>query len=94
MFVKMQPDTPHSHRTKDENKNENGLVTNVGVTRGTLLQTAKAEIFYIERDEKLTTRLLLHSGSQRSYITDNLRELLKLKIIRSEGKFQLKHLNR
>ena len=72
--------------TKDENKNENGLVTNVGVTRGILLQTAKAEIFYIESDEKLTTRLLLDSGSQRSYITDNLRKPLKLKIIRTEGK--------
>ena len=58
----------------------------MGVTRGISLQTAKAEIFYIESDEKLTTRLLLDSGSQRSYITDNLRKPLKLKIIRTEGK--------
>ena len=70
--------------TKDENKNENGLVTHVGVPRGILLQTPKAEIFNIESDEKLTACLLLDSGTQRSYITDNLRKLLKLKTIRIE----------
>ena len=57
--------------TQDENKNENGLATYVGVSRGILLQTAKAEIFNIESDEKLTTRSLLDSGSQHSYITEN-----------------------
>ena len=70
--------------TKDENKIENGRVTHVGVSRGILLQTAKADIFNIESDEKLTTRLLLYSGSQRSSIADNLRKLLKLKTVRTE----------
>ena len=42
--------------TNDKNKSENSLVTHVGVTTGILLQTTEAEIFNIERDEKLTTR--------------------------------------
>ena len=70
--------------TKDENKNENDLVTHVGVCRGILIKTAKAEIFSIESDEKLTKRLLLDSGSQRSYIADTLRKRLKLKTVHTE----------
>ena len=64
--------------TKKENKNKNGLVIDVGVSKGILLQTAKADIFDTENDKKLTTHLLLDGGSQRSYITDNLRKNLKI----------------
>lgn len=45
---------------KDENKNENSLVTHVGVSREILLETAELEIFNIESDEKLTTPLMLN----------------------------------
>ena len=57
--------------TKGENKNENGFVTHVGVSRSILIQTLKKEIFNIESDKKLTRHLLLDSGSQRNYATDN-----------------------
>ena len=53
----------------------------MGVSRKILLQTARVEIFNIESDEKLTTLLLLDSGSQRSYITNSLRKILKLKTV-------------
>ena len=41
------------------------------VSRGVLLQTAKTKMFNIDSDEKLTTRLLLGSGSQRQLICNN-----------------------
>ena len=56
----------------------------MGVSRRILIQTAKEETFNIESDEKLTTRLLLDSGSEYTYITDNFRKLLKLKTKRTE----------
>ena len=58
--------------TKDENKNKNGLAAHVGVSSGILLKTAKAKLFNIKSDEKVATRLVLVSGSQRSYIEDNV----------------------
>ena len=55
---------------KDENKNGNSLVTRVGVSREILLESAELEIFNIESDEKLTTRLLLNrlvSGTDTAF---------------------------
>ena len=68
---KTQTETPCFICTKGENKNENGFVTHVGVSRSILIQTLKKEIFNIESDKKLTRHLLLDSGSQRNYATDN-----------------------
>ena len=56
----------------------------MGVSSGILLKTAKAKLFNIKSDEKVATRLVLDSGSQRSYIEDNVWKLLKLKTIRTE----------
>ena len=45
---------------------------------------ARANVSSCESKKDLTTRILFDSGSQRSYITQNLREKLNLKTIRTE----------
>ncbi|MEW8547947.1 MAG: aspartyl protease family protein, partial [Candidatus Thiodiazotropha sp.] len=58
-----------------------GANENVLISSGefVLMQTAKTEIRNPENDKSETVRLLLDSGSQRTYITENLAEKLKLK---------------
>ena len=45
-----------------------------------LMQTATAEVEDLQKSRKQTTRLLLDTGSQRSYITEQLAERLQLQI--------------
>ena len=52
-------------------------------TGSILLQTARTFAFRDNQDEKVPIRILFDSGSQRSYITDELRDKLGLKV---EGK--------
>ena len=61
------------------------MIAPVSVLKGSLLQTARAQICNIETEETLTTRILFDTGSQRTYITENLRKLLKLKTLRTEN---------
>ena len=60
------------------------LSTHVGVTNGILLQTAISPVFRSPTASCLTTRNLFDSGSQRSYITQSLRDKLGLKTVRKE----------
>ena len=45
-----------------------------------LMQTAKTDIKNPESDIKQETRILLDSGSQRTYITESLAKMLNLKL--------------
>ena len=77
---------------KDQEKNESSakstdnVVAHVGVLKGTLLQTAKGKVAGINTDETwTTTRILFDTGSQRTYLAENLRKHLKLETIRTEN---------
>ena len=49
-----------------------------------LLQTATSVVSNTNNSEKLTTNLIVDSGSQRSYISSELRQKLNLPKIRTE----------
>lgn len=49
-----------------------------------LMQTATVEVENLQKSKKVTTRLLLDTGSQRTYITNELAEKLRLPITGSE----------
>lgn len=49
-----------------------------------LMQTAKARIFNTNSDNVCLSRMLFDTGSQRSYISMNVRKRLKLKKVRTE----------
>ena len=48
------------------------------------MQTATVEVENLEKSRRVTTRLLLNTGSQRTYITNKLAEKLQLPITGSE----------
>ena len=54
-------------------------------SRSVLLQTATSEIFGSSCHNSVKTRLLFDTGSQRSYITTELKERLNLKCVRKEN---------
>ena len=76
----LKNDDPNSYQSSS-----NQVIAHAGVLKGSLLQTARAQICNIETEETLTTRILFDTGSQRTYITKNLRKLLKLKTLRTEN---------
>ena len=76
----LKNDDPNSYQSSS-----NQVIAHAGVLKGSLLQTARAQICNIETEETLTTRILFDTGSQRTYITENLRKLLKLKTLRTEN---------
>ena len=49
-----------------------------------LMQTSTVEVEDLRKSRKVTTRLLLDTGSQRTYITNELAEKLQLPITGSE----------
>ena len=68
---------------KDQEKNESSakstdnVVAHAGVLKGTLLQTAKGKVAGINTDKTwTTTRILFDTGSQRTYLTENLHKHL------------------
>ena len=75
-------------RPSNSSKSESGNVlegsTNICLTDGVLLQTALGKVCDREENSSQQTRFLFDSGSQRTYITEQLRRRLKLKRIRSE----------
>ena len=80
-----EPPNPTGNGT-DSNEQENTENTTTSVVRTrtkVLLQTAKAQA-YTMKGELITVRLLLDSGSQRSYITNHLIQRLQLKPTRRE----------
>ena len=71
--------TPHEVNALTEQSsspNENALISSGEFV---LMQTAKTEVRNPHNDRSMTVRLMLDSGSQRTYITENLAEQLNLK---------------
>ena len=71
--------TPHEVNALTEQSsspNENALISSGEFV---LMQTAKTEVRNPHNDRSVTVRLMLDSGSQRTYITENLAEQLNLK---------------
>jgi len=67
--------------------------TAIAMTRddGTvLLQTSKAHVYSRNADEKIELTLLFRNGSQRTYITEDLKKRLSLKVEGSD-KFKLEY---
>ena len=58
--------------------NENPTALYIGTSTPILLQTAKAVVFKPGQPGQLLARLILDSGSQRSYVTTRVREQLNL----------------
>ena len=52
------------------------------------LQTATTEAFSQGGKDSIPVRVLLDSGSQRSYITSHLKERLKLNPLRKESRYR------
>lgn len=66
----------------DEKDDEGfGVVPHVYSNKTVLLQTAKAALFGFDNKRNCTTRILSDTGSQRCFITKNLRNHLKLKTV-------------
>ena len=64
---------------KDESfaKSTDNVVAHAGVLKGTLLQTAKGKVAGINTDKTWTTTgTLFDTGSQRTYLTENLHKHL------------------
>ena len=59
-------------------------VAHVDTSGSILLQAAKGELCDIGEIKSITTRILLVSGIQRTYINSDLKEKLKLGTLRSE----------
>ena len=71
---------------KDSNNDDHGTThtTHSNISSDILLQTAKCFISNLEEEKGGLTRLMFDSGSQRSYITEDLRKRLNLKTLRKE----------
>jgi len=63
---------------------ENNEALSTPGTGGILMQTAKAHVLDTNADNVCLSRILFDTGSQRSYISANVRQKLKLKTIRTE----------
>ena len=77
---------------KDPEKNESSakstdnVVVHVGVLKGSLLQTARGKVAWINTDQTWTTTwILFDTGSQCTYLTENLCKHLKLETVRTEN---------
>ena len=72
------------NKVEERRSDISDIVTQVNVTVHILLQTAKAELKNTFSSEKVWSRLMFDSGSQRSYVSSKVREKLKLKTLRTE----------
>ena len=70
--------------SSDDSKGANNVSTNISVSDGVLLQTASGEVTSPDGCNRLRTRFLFDSGSQRSYVTEQVSKRLNLKAVRSE----------
>jgi len=83
------PSSSSGDQTENDTEN-NGVTTattnskSANSKRRVLLQTATAIATNDEGSKAITIRLLFDNGSQRSYITDNLRSKLQLKSLQKE----------
>ena len=77
---------PKVWRETSSAKSTDNIAAHIGVLKGTLLQTTKGKVAGINTDETwTTTQILFDTGSQRTYLTGNLRKHLKLETIRTEN---------
>jgi len=67
-----------------KSETESSTTSHVGGMNGILLQTVSSKVSSSPSGSFSNTRLLLDSGSQRSYISESLRQKLGLKTIRQE----------
>ena len=58
--------------------------TFTGTSHDVLLQTGRAVICSVESTDGILSRILFDGGSQRSYITSNLKDRLRLSVLRKE----------
>ena len=70
--------------TGDKQSENTTHITFASVTNSVLMQTASAEISNLYSEHKSNTRILFDSGSDRSYISQESCERLKLTPVRSE----------
>ena len=76
----------HISICEDDNKNgDQTIITFTDVNNNILLQTAKGKVSCVGINKYCDVRILFDSGSQRSYLTDDLRKRLNLRTIRSEN---------
>ena len=83
------PVDPPKEKKKEEKKDSGeGSKEFVGHAscnkNGILLQTARVDVSAVDDNEQVCTRVLFDSGSQRSYISEKVRNRLNLKAVRSE----------
>ena len=78
-------ETSGDHVTAPESASGITCSNHVGVVNGILLQTAVSEVSHSFSSTSHSARILFDSGSQRSYISDNLRKKLGLKTVRTEN---------
>ena len=73
-------------KAESSEKSADNVVAHLGVRKGTLLQTPKGKVAGINKGAIwITTQILFDTGSQRTYLTENLRKHLKLKTIQTEN---------
>ena len=79
----------HISICKFEEKNDKpqAVVSHVESCRTSLLQTARASVLDLDNENSCNTRILFDTGSQRSFITENVRKRLRLKSARTEKNF-------
>ena len=83
-FSNNQGDRFISNDENGENSSSNNLATNSG---STLLQTAYTKVSNFSTQKEAKVCVLFDTGSQRSYISDELRNYLKLSVLRKERIF-------
>ena len=69
---------------KKKNDKPQAVVSHVESCRTILLQTARASVLDLDNGNSCNTRILFDTGSQRSFITENVRKRLRLKTVRTE----------
>ena len=61
---------------EEKNDNRQAVVSHVESCRTILLQTARASVLDLDNKNSCNTRILFDTGSQRSFITENVRKSL------------------
>ena len=72
---------------KKKNDKPQAVVSHAESCRTILLQTARASVLDLDNGNSCNTRILFDTGSQRSFITENVRKRLRLKSARTEKNF-------
>ncbi len=83
---KIEPKTTNirNEETRNETENQTTIASTTTRNRKVLLQTAKTTAFNNGKPEGVPVRILFDSGSQRSYVTEELQRKLKLKTLKKE----------